>query len=209
MKFCFYLFLLSVFLVPKIILGQSYPLSRPDLKMEGTECRVKEDRLRPLISFDNPFFYNHNWDNDIKLETAQLSPERMLFIEQFGCMRHHAQMKLVVSKEAAQPHNVSFYIKELYSLMDKIHYNDLRYPNYRNDLEKALGFHVQDKGLKQKIVFPLLEHTYFLYLEPNAEGGCTLIVEIVKYVHEENIIMPGIKEYLDDGYFKPKIGSKP
>lgn len=183
--------------------GQSMSLSRADIKVEGVDCRVKEEKIRPMIAITNPFFYNHQWDAEKKVEMAQLTPERLLFIEQFGCLRHHAQMKLVISKDAAQPNDLYFYAHELFALMDKVHYGDLRYPHYREDLEAALVKNIERKGLKTKIAFPLLENTYFLYLEPDAEGGATIVIEIVKYVHEENILMPGIKEHLDDGYFKP------
>lgn len=184
----------------KILMAQERQLSNPDIR-KGEECRVKLETLKPIISFNNPFFYNHSFDQQSLIEIANLSPERLVTIEQFGCLRHHAQISLKFSKEIAYTENLNFYANELFMLLDRIHYADPYYPNYREDLENSLAKQIQSKGINNKITIPLLEFNYVLYIE-SSKASMNIIIEIVRYVHEQNVNLPGIKDYLDDGYFK-------
>lgn len=185
------------------LIAQERQLSNPDVK-RGEECRVKTELLKPIISYDNPFFYNHSYDVMTHVEKANLSPERSVTIEQFGCLRHHAQISLKLSKEIPFTENLSFYANEIFTLLDRIHYGDPYYPNYREDLENALAKQITEKGLNTKITLPLLEFNYVVIIEAS-KSNINIILEIVKYIHEQNINLPGIKEYLDDGYFKQQI----
>jgi hypothetical protein len=166
------------------------------------DCRLKKENIRPLIGSANPFFYNHNWQESEKTEMAQLSPERFLVIRQSGCLRKHTHLKLNINPPAAKPNDAAFYVTELFNMLNRVYSNDAEYTHYRVEFEEQLVKHVEKNGIRRRFNFPYADYSFICSFD-GGTWGATIEFEIVKLLHREEIEYPGIKEYLDDGYYKP------
>ncbi|MCS7085840.1 MAG: hypothetical protein NZ534_07190, partial [Bacteroidia bacterium] len=105
----------------KAALVASIGLSAPAHAQEN--CRFKVENAKPLISPDNPFFYNHHWNDQEKTETAQLSPERLVSIAQYGCLRYHTHIRYTLLTDKTNLPRPDFFVVETFSLLNKLYRN--------------------------------------------------------------------------------------
>lgn len=167
------------------------------------DCRIHLEDLEPVIEADNPYFYNHTWDYHKKLETAWITPERRVKIDQFGCIRHTVKIEYAIDASIAKTDNPAFYARELFMLLNKLYYRDSEYAAYRSSLQESLIEQISANGVGKQMRFAVYEINVSCLFTVE-EGDAKIYLELVRHVHREEIVMPGVKEYKDDGYKKPR-----
>jgi hypothetical protein len=184
--------------------GLSPLYSQVSYKPGSNRCRITPDQIQPIIDTMNPFFCNHFWNDTEKTEIAQLDSDRFIQISQEGCVRHHAKIKLTLAREAVglRYKDLKFYIDELNNVLNRLYYNEIDFYTYRYEFEKLLTQNLIEKGPNRKFDFHIADRTFVCELEAG-DWGASLRIEIAKMIHTEALQLPGIKEYLDDGHFKP------
>ncbi len=164
-------------------------------------CRFKAADAKALITPDNPFFYNHHWRDEDKTETAQLSPERLVSIAQYGCLRYHTHINYTLLTDKKNLSSPNFFVVEIFSLLNKLYRNSPEYSEYRLEFESEFIKHFPRTDPMGTFNFPLSDFTFLCDISP-VDGGANVKLDIVRFLHEHEIVVPGIKEHLDDGYFK-------
>ena len=164
-------------------------------------CRMKPEDIRPLISHLNPFFTDHTWDDSAKIEVARLSPERSVIIEQRACLRYHIDIQLFIAPNQIKK-EANALPNELYALLNRLFFNNPEYANYKFELEKFINENFFRLGVGKLFSFPLNDMTFICLFEQGSWGG-KISFEWVRFLHAEKIQMPGIEEYLDDGWHRP------
>ena len=170
-------------------------------------CRVKVEELGPVIQRDNLYFRNHTWDDAIKLETAQLDPDRRIEIEQNGCLRHHTLINYYIDKRITPPgKNLRWFAIEAFNLMNRLFFNDPNYWTIKPYFEKELLEKLPKEGLESDFDMQVFEYTFLCYFGHRPDGGGLIQIERIQLVHEHGIKLPGIPDYKDDGwYVAPKF----
>lgn len=165
------------------------------------DCRIKPEELKPIIAANNPFFVNHHWDEASKAEVVQMSPDRFLTISQEGCLRHHIKLELAINREAADPYNANFYPKEVFAMMNRVFFNNHDYYSWKLEFEQELLKAFARVGVDSPFQFHV-NNLNFQCLFKGGDWGASLDVEIIRLVMKENVRLPGIESYKDDGHKK-------
>lgn len=172
---------------------------------DDSRCRMHTSELKPIITPNNPFFNTHIWADDSKTEIAELSPDRTVQIIQEACLRHHARIRLSILPEAvSDPKDLNFYVAELFNLMNRIYFYDVDYSAYRLEFENLFIKNLSKNGLNTEFNFLISDYTFLCSLE-GGNWGASINMEIVKLIHNEEIELPGVKEYTDDGHFQTNL----
>jgi len=167
---------------------------------QSTDCKMKFSELQPIIERHNPFFADHSWNNDIKLETAIPGPGKKLTIEQEACIRHHIYVKLSFESYLVAKADTVFWITETLNLMNKLFFNQPDYQSFRKEFEYQLMESVHEAGPYVTSSFPVVERT-FIFNVDKGDWGAKINLEIVRYLFQDKIRKPGINPKDDDGYF--------
>lgn len=164
-------------------------------------CRMKPEDIKPLIDHLNPFFTDCSWDDSAKTEVARLSPERSVIIEQRACLRYHIATQLFIAPNqiGKEPNALP---NELYALLNRLFFNNPEYLNYKFELEKNINENYFKAGIGKLFSFPLNDMTFICSFDSGVWGG-KITFEWVRFLHSEKIKMPGIEDYLDDGWHRP------
>jgi hypothetical protein len=189
-----------------IFLGLCLPLQAQffseDVGKPSVNCKLKPEMVQALIDRSNPFFYEHAYDDKNKSETARLSPGKLIIIEQGGCIRHHISIQFIISPEEIEVENNNFITQEVLGLMNKIFFNKIEYNSFKTSFEKAFIAQFTHYGIGQTFNFPVNDRNFIIQIE-SGEWGAKMHIEMIRFVYTDKIIMPGIKEYLDDGLYEP------
>jgi len=186
--------------------GQHLQLSYND--ESGTDCPLKFEDIKPVIDRFNPFFTQHTWDDNNKREVAYLADGREVIVEQRGCNRLHTVVQLTVPPDVADNQDLSAYAIEMFNLFNRLFYQQTEYFFIKAEFEKVFIEKFGAAGLDNLFDFPLADRNFLCLLGPSDEGGMLIQVELIKYVHAQQIKLPGIEDYLDDGYYKPPMPVK-
>jgi hypothetical protein len=152
-----------------------------------------------MVGPDNPFFYDHRWDRNTFRESA----ERHLYIEQFGCERHHRKMVLTVNPTVARPTDLGFYAVELFNMMNRVFYNSTDYWRYKSQFEQLFLQRFPAYGLNNQFNFQLSDYTFMCEFTYHPEVGAVVTLEIVNLPNGVTIRYPGVPGHQDDGWFQP------
>ena len=176
---------------------------------ESGECRVKPEDIRPIIDRMNPFFYNHTWDDKTKTETAQLSPGRTVTITQRACLRHHYTIELDIDPQLVPAEHQPFYVVEMFNLLNRLFFNQSDYFSFKNEFERTFIEYYERNGDNVGFSFPLVDRTYLVYLSHERGKETKLQLEFVRFLLRENIKLPGVEAYRDDGHFVAPTPNRP
>lgn len=169
------------------------------------ECRMKPKDIKPIIPAKNPFFNTHIWIDETKTELAELSSEKTLQIIQEACLRHHTKIRLSITpKGVPNPKDLNFYVAELFNLMNRLYFYDVNYYSYRLEFEDLFIKNFKKYGINSEFNFLLADYTFICLME-GGDWGASVNLEIVKLIHKEEIELPGVKGYMDDGHFTPAV----
>ncbi len=173
-------------------------------------CKVDASYMKPIIKRFNPFFIEHNYDDDTKNETAKLSEGKIIIIDQRACIRHHIAIQYIISPDELKVNssNYKILIKECFSLLNKLFFQDFDYLKFKTEFETIFYKKIEENGIGRAFSFPIDDRTFIAQLD-FGDWGSKLHLEIVKYLYTQNINLPGVPEYTDDGYFQPIKLSQP
>lgn len=203
-SFLFFGWILGGFLFGFTELCAQVPSEQLIFKHDNSgECRVKQADIKPLIEGYNPFFYDHRWNDTTKMERAMLSPGRRVTIEQKACIRHHYYITLDLSKEIIPADAEPFFVVELFNLMNRIYFNQIDYFSFKNEFEKTFIEQYEKAGNNLSFNFPLVDRTFICQILHEPKQSASIQLEIVRYLLRENIKLPGVPPYMDDGHFQP------
>lgn len=169
---------------------------------KGQPCRMEKEALRPIISTMNPFFFNHTFDDNTKTEQALLTPGRYVTITQKACLRHHTKLRLSIAPKIVDPNDMNTYVTELFNLMNRLYFYEPDYYSYKIEFEDSVLKYFNKYRLESEFNFHIADYTFICSFE-GGDWGVSINLEIIKLLHSEEIVKPGIKPYLDDGHFKP------
>jgi len=200
--FCLFLFPLS-----------NETLAQGHLKVyyERTEdlqnCRVQIEDLKPVLAYDSPWIRNHKWDAVKLIESAELSEGRTLTLEPFGCLRYHLKLTLSLAPSVLENRTIGpgLYLQEILNMLRIVYYENEEYALYQDALEKKLIEVLKTLPNKKQVNFPLNEFNIFVEIDHTNAKGSVVQLEFVRFVHDEVIRLPGIKEHLDDGYYQGSL----
>lgn len=161
-------------------------------------CRIDESSLTPIVDRFNPFFTDHSWDNDEKVETARMDPNRLLIIRQKACTRHHVLLSLVIDPSVVEQ-GEKFWVTEVFVMFKRVYFNTTDYLAYKKKFEKEFIAYFQENGLNHSFTFPVDDRTFICKIEQGEWGG-KIVVEMVRYVLGSKVKMPGIPREKDDGW---------
>jgi hypothetical protein len=182
--------------------GRSQELRVYQKSPSNQPCRMKKEELQPLIAPVNPFFFNHSFDDNAKIEQALLTPGRYVTISQKACLRHHVKIRLSIAPKIVDPSNMNAYVTEVFNLMNRLYFYEPEYYSYKIEFEDSLLKYFNKHRLESEFNFHIADYTFICSFE-GGDWGISINLEIVKLLHSEEIVKPGIKPYLDDGHFKP------
>ncbi|MCB9231648.1 MAG: hypothetical protein H6581_08295 [Bacteroidia bacterium] len=165
-----------------------------------TQCRLNYEDLKPIISRYNPFFTDHSWDDNEKVEAARLDPWRLLIVRQKGCLRHHVLFTMMIDKEDIYPSN-RFWVNETLVMMKRIYFDDAEYLTWKRQFEVEFIKQFLLNGPNVLFNFPVGERTFICKVEVG-DWGAKIRMEVVKFIIVEKIKRPGIAREADDGWFK-------
>jgi len=173
-------------------------------KESESNCKVDASYMKPIIQRFNPFFIEHYFDDITKNETAKISDNKIIIIDQRACIRHHIAIQCIISPDEIKinRNNYKILINEWFSLLNKIFYQDYDYLKFKTEFESLLSKKVEENQEGKAFSFPIHDRTFIAQMD-YGEWGSKLQLEIVKYIYTENINKPGVAEYTDDGYFQP------
>ncbi|MCS6904552.1 MAG: hypothetical protein RML72_04450 [Bacteroidia bacterium] len=165
-------------------------------------CRMEKEALCPIISPTNPFFFNHTFDDNTKTEQALLTPGRYVTITQKACLRHHTKLRLSIAPKVVDHTDMNTYVTELFNLMNRLYFYEPDYYSYKIEFEDSVIKYFNKHRLESEFNFHIADYTFICSFE-GGDWGISINLEIIKLLHSEEIVKPGIKPYLDDGHFKP------
>lgn len=172
---------------------------------QKSDCRLKLEELKPLIERFNPFFANHNWDPNLRMEMARIGQNRFLIITQEGCKRHHTTFTLVLEPEVSrQPY--AFWIDELKSMMYKVYFQkEESYREYQAQFEELFEEKFIRYGFNNAFNFPIGTRNFICNVNYHPTRGGRIYLEIVEYIFSQKVskLKPkGIPQEKDDGWKK-------
>jgi hypothetical protein len=168
-----------------------------------SDCRLDLNALQPVIRPLNPFFGEHQWNASLRRETMLLGEGRTLQITQSGCKRHHINFRITIAPKQADAKNAAFYAVELFNALNRVYFNDRDYFSFKGEFETTFIENFTRNGLGKLFNFPLANRTFMAQCYEDDEGAAVIKLEIITYVLGMDIKLPGIEEYLDDGWFLP------
>ena len=159
-------------------------LSVAPLLAQDPDCRLVLDSLQPVIVRFNPYFANHQWSQENRMELARMGTERLLMITQDGCKRHHTVLTLVLDPSAARP-EAAFWQEETLGLMDKVFYQNPAYQEFRQPFEEAFVEKYALYGTGRRFNFPVGTRNFICELLYQPGQGGRITVEMVEYIFKD------------------------
>ncbi len=164
-------------------------------------CRLKLQQLKPVIQRFNPFFGDHKWIPETRMELATLDNSRIVMITQDGCKRHHVHIDLIIDPRAVSSVD-SFWIAEVKGLMHKVYFDQHVYRSFQTEFEGAFEVQFQKYGINEEFNFPLATRNAICQVRYDEEHGAKISIELVEYLFKEEVKkqQQGISKAKDDGW---------
>jgi len=154
------------------------------------ECRVHETDLRPIIPSSSPRFYNHRWNDDIKVETAQMDSYRTLVISQDGCIRLHTTFNLIIQQPAIASLDSWFWVQQMHDIFGAVYVDSPVYKTFGPEFERTFIEKIAQMGINRSFNFPLNTRNFVCEVTYNPPSDARLRVEMVEYIFKEKIQAP-------------------
>ncbi len=165
-------------------------------------CKIDKSKIKPFLSPLNPYLNDYRWFDNIKTETATLDKHLKLTVSQQACIRHHIVWKLSIENVSPAEITSVKLFKYAVKAMDIVFYDDNEY-NYLREKFLSLFLEKYKKyGPNTLFYFDFADDTYLFKLTLN-DKEVSVAGEVVRFLYKEKIKLPGIKEYLDDGWYRP------
>ncbi len=194
------LLLIFALLTPLFSNAQLKLLSQNQVYRAG--CKIDKEKIQPFLSPQNPYLNNYKWFNSIKTETADLSGNLKLTVSQQACIRHHIVWRMDISGTSPSEITSVKLFKYAVKAMDIVFYEDNEYNYLREKFLNLLLKKYKQYGPNTLFYFDFADDTYLFKLSLT-ENEVSISGEVVRFLYKEKIKLPGIKEYLDDGWFRP------
>ncbi len=171
------------------------------LAAQDPDCRLVLDSLQPVIVRFNPYFANHQWSPENRMELARMGSERLLMITQDGCKRHHTVLTLVLDHSATRP-EMAFWQEETLGLMDKVFYQNVAYQEFRQPFEEAFVEKLSVYGLGRRFNFPVGTRNFICELLYQPGQGGRITVEMIEYIFKDEATLrqDPLPDEHDDGW---------
>lgn len=185
-----------------ILLASLYLLafSAPLCAQPEDDCRVKLADLQPLIKAFNPYFTEHRWDDELKVERAVMDRNRKLVITQDGCKRKQISFILYLN-----PHIVKaepeFWIGETESLFRAVFYEDRTFRRFQQEFEETFTAKFLEYGIGKEFDFPLGIRNFICRIDSPPGKDAAIQIELLEYVFEETVKEARKPNSQDDGRF--------
>lgn len=177
-------------------------LSQNEVTTGGVNCRIQPTDMKPLLQPWNPYLVTYQWDPSQLIERAWISSKEELIIAQRGCLRHHILLDLTIYDSNSSERTLSYFLKKAIQMLQIVFYQNHEYDLIRESLHFQILRKLKAFGLNEMIEIDLADHTILcLFQEKGAYASIRM--EFIKFVHKEKILLPGIKEYEDDGWHQP------
>ena len=193
-------YILLILLLPLSIFAQLELLSQN--KVYRPDCKIKKENIKPFVSPLIPYINNYRWYDNIKTETFFVADSHKVIVSQQACIRHHIVWEFQVKNGNASNVSPAKLFKYAIKSMDIVFYNDMEYSLLREFFLKQFMEKFKNYGVNELFYFDFADDTYLFKLILTNERA-VVKGEVVRFLYKEKIKLPGIKEYLDDGWFRP------
>jgi hypothetical protein len=177
-------------------------LSQNEVPTGASNCRIQPAEMKPLLSPWNPYVSRYAWNQENRVEKAWISSKEELVIAQRGCLRHHILLDLSIYDPDSSQRTLSYFLNKAIQILQIAFYQDVEYYLLREQLHQQLLRKLKAFGLNEIIEIDLADYT-ILCLFRDKGSYASVKIELIKFLHKEKILLPGVKEYEDDGWFQP------
>lgn len=166
-----------------------------------SDCRLALGELTPIIERYNPFFGDHKWIPETRMELATLDNSRIVIITQDGCKRHHIHIDLIIDTRAVVAVD-SFWISEVKGLLHKVYFDQTVYKSFQATFEDQFEFHFLRYGINEEFNFPIGTRNAICQVKYDREYGAKISVELIEFIFKEKIQKreQGVSKAKDDGW---------
>ena len=158
----------------------------PSLLRAQGDCRLKLEALQPVIQRFNPFFADHKWDPETRLEMARMGGNHLLLITQDGCLRHHTQFTLIIDPQAVE-NRQQFWIEEVQSLFYKAYFGQAIYREFAGPFGEAFEEKLALYGVNRRFNFPIGTRNFLCEIKYDPVKGARITIEMVTFIFLEKI----------------------
>lgn len=148
------------------------------------DCRLELDDLQPVIQRFNPYFANHQWSLENRMELARIGNERLLMITQDGCKRHHTVFTLVLN-DAVIDNHPDFWEQEALGLLRKVYFEEPVYLEFQRQFEEQFQEKFDLYGLGRRFNFPVGTRNFICEIRYEPEQGARIMIEMVEYIFKQ------------------------
>ena len=168
---------------------------------QSSDCRLKLEDLEPIITRFNPYFSNHQWSLDSRMELARMGSDRLLMITQDGCKRHHVVMTLVLDNAVVED-SPEFWLEETTLLMRKVYHEHGEYLEFGSKFEEIFTEKFLIYGTGRRFNFPIGTRNFICEIIFRPGEGARVMIEQVEYIFkdEENDASRANPAEEDDGW---------
>lgn len=165
------------------------------------DCRLDLDKLKPIIERYNPFFGDHKWNAQSRIEMARIDNHRLLVITQDGCLRHHIRFGLLIDASLVK-NETSFWTEEASAMLHKVYFEREEYASFAKGFEEAFSQKISSYGVNQAFNFPVGGRTFICQVINDPIRGARISIEMVNFVFKETVQTQrrGIPATEDDGW---------
>jgi hypothetical protein len=165
------------------------------------DCRLDPEELEPVIRRFNPFFADHQWKAETRIEMARMSQERLLVIAQDACKRHHTKLTLIIETSAVENHP-AFWMEEVKGLMYKAYWQQPEYEVFGRAFDQAFTEKFAQHGVNSRFNFPVGTRNFICDIRFQPGRGAKVSVEMVSFIFKERVArrQQGIPKAEDDGW---------
>ena len=158
------------------------------VQAQESDCRLELDQLEPIITRFNPYFSNHQWSLETRMELARMGNERLLMITQDGCKRHHTVFTLVMDQAVVED-GPEFWINETAILMRRAFYERSEYQEFGATFEDTFAEKFLMYGVGRRFNFPIGTRNFICEVSYRPGEGARLMVEMIEYIFKDEEVM--------------------
>jgi len=165
------------------------------------DCRLDLENLKPVIERYNPFFGDHKWNSQSRIEMARIDNHRLLVITQDGCLRHHIRFGLLIDAKLVKD-ETDFWTQEASAMLHKVYFENEAYSSFAAGFESAFRQKISSYGVNQTFNFPVGGRTFICQVINDPTRGARISIEMVTFVFKETVQTQrrGIPATEDDGW---------
>jgi hypothetical protein len=153
------------------------------------DCRMQPEDFQPVIAAFNPYFTDHEWNPQTRMELARLADNRLLIIAQEGCVRHYLTFTLVLPPEEVQP-TARFWTEEFKALLYKTYYGQAGYQEFKTEFDRQIDEKVPLYGFNQQFNFPIGTRNFVGEVSWMPDKQPSLTLKIIEFVFKERVATP-------------------